>query len=99
MTLILNNSKKLYKLNKMNKKKNIVLLVHADWCNTSKEFITDTWSVFKKVIYKKKNYKKNIKIIELDSKYLIKLKNKSKFLNSTLTDFKAYPTTIFISLY
>lgn len=94
MTLILNNPNKLTKLQQITQTKNIILLVHATWCNTSKQFFSETWNNFKKVISTK--YKNKIKVIELDSQYL-SFKKKSKFLNNTLKDFKAYPTTIFIS--
>jgi hypothetical protein len=94
MTLILNNPNKLTKLQQITQTKNIILLVHATWCNTSKQFFSETWNNFKKVISRK--YKNKIKVIELDSQYL-SFKQKSKFLNNTLKDFKAYPTTIFIS--
>ena len=94
MTLILNDPKKLTKLQEITQTNNIILLVHATWCNTSKQFLSETWNNFKKVISRK--YKNKIKVIELDSQYL-SFKKKSKFLNNTLKDFKAYPTTIFVS--
>lgn len=94
MTLILNDPKKLTKLQEITQTNNIILLVHATWCSTSKKFLSETWNNFKKVISRK--YKNKIKVIELDSQYL-SFKLKSKFLNNTLKDFKAYPTTIFVS--
>jgi len=94
MTLILNNPEKLSKLQEITQRQNIILLVHAAWCNKSEQFFSETWNNFKEVISTK--YKNKIKVIELDSKYL-NFKTKSIFLNNTLKDFKAYPTTIFIS--
>ena len=99
MTILIKNItsvklfEKMYNNKNPENNENIILLIWAEWCYHSKNYIP-YWTELKKSLIKNKNFK----IFELKQKYKDNLEKKeNKIFTQIFKKFGGYPTTIIIN--